>query len=475
MTDRITIQKITGLTEQIAKLPKGYVSKKTVNGNVYFYHQWSEDGVKKSKYLRDGEVSSVTEKIELRKKLQKELADLKAGKIRTDDMPGIIRYKLMHKREPVAELELDNETGFIQRINRVYDTDHLPVGVSVNRGTVDRASLNTWWTDRSIPASRSGVREAMEALNISDTKMLLTRCLGLCLSDQYWICPEETDIQWDDVNFFRNDFSEDIGDILFGGERKKGSLDFSSPDSTSEGNLKKRWKIINGKRCLIKGGSNPYRQEPLNEVISSRIMERLGIHHVTYTVTWNKGAPYSICEDFIDENTELVPAWRILQTKKQPNSRSLCQHFLDCADACGIPGTREFLDRMIVLDYIVLNEDRHLNNFGAVRNAETLEWKGMAPVYDSGSSLGFDKSVPMMISGTDVICKPFRKRHEEQLRLVSSFDWLDLSALEGTGEMIRNILSDKNAGDYLDERRIDVIAELTEKRIRNLESYVRKR
>lgn len=39
---------------------------------------------------------------------------------------------------------------------------------------------------------------------------------------------------------------------------------------------------------------------------------------------------------------------------------------------------------MIVLDYLIVNEDRHQNNFGVVRNAETLEYLGAAPIYDSG-------------------------------------------------------------------------------------------
>ena len=49
-------------------------------------------------------------------------------------------------------------------------------------------------------------------------------------------------------------------EVLFGERKKKDALNFSSPDSTSDGNLKKRWKILDGKRCLIKGGSNPFRQ-----------------------------------------------------------------------------------------------------------------------------------------------------------------------------------------------------------------------
>ncbi len=472
MPDRIIIQKIAELTEKIAKLPKGYISQKTINGNVYFYHQWSEGGLKKSKYLRDEEIAGLTGQIEFRKKLQKELAEIKAGrKYSPETQTGFLKCILMHKRTAVVELKFDNETGYIQKIGDVFALEHLPVGVGMKRGTIDRAALNTWWTDRSIPASRSGVREAMETLQITDTKMLLIRCFGLSLSDQYWIRPENSELTWEKINFFENNFSDDIGDVLFGADKKPDHLNFSSPDNTSDGNLKKRWKIINGKRCLVKGGSNPYRQQPLNEVIASEIMRRLNIPHVPYTVTWSKGAPYSVCEDFISENTELVPAWRIIQTQNQPNSKSLYQHFIDCTDALGIPNVREYLDRMIVLDYIIANEDRHLNNFGAIRNAETLEWLGMAPIYDSGSSLGYDKSVPMMRDGADVVCKPFKKHHEEQLKLVSSFDWIDFSALADIGGMITGILSDENAKDYMEENRIRVIAKLTERRIKSIETY----
>ena len=201
---------------------------------------------------------------------------------------------LMHKRIAVAGMELDDATGFIQKIGMVYAPEHFPVGIPVKKGVADRTALNEWWTDRSIPTSRSGVREALEVLEITSTKLLLVRCYGLSLSDQYWICPKGSGLTWDAINFFDNGFSDDIGDVLFGAEKKTDVLDFSSPDNTSDGNLKKRWKIIDGKRCLVKGGSNPFRQQPFNEVIAAGIMERLGIPYVPYKVTWNKGAPYSV-------------------------------------------------------------------------------------------------------------------------------------------------------------------------------------
>ena len=379
-----------------------------------------------------------------------------------------MKCKLMHKRIAVAELLLDDTTGFIQKIDRVFQPEHLPVGVSVNKGIVDRAALNEWWTDRSIPASRSGIREALETLDVTSTKMLLVRCYGLSLSDQYWIYPENSNLTWDQINFFENPFSDDMGDVLFGTQKKADGFDFSSPDNTSDGCLKKRWKILNGKRCLIKGGSNPFRQQPFNEVIAAGIMERLGIDHIPYTVMWKEDAPYSVCEDFVTADTELVSAWRIMQTQKKENSTSVYQHFVNCCKALGAPNVVPSLDRMIILDYIIANEDRHLNNFGLLRNAETLEWLGFAPIFDSGSSLGYDKVAAQIRAGRDIACKPFKKHHAGQLKLVSSFDWIDFENLKDVESMITAVLSDEKNGEFIDESRISAIASAAVGRVQTL-------
>ena len=40
---------IEDLEIQISMLPIGYISKKNINGNVYYYQQWTENGKVKSK------------------------------------------------------------------------------------------------------------------------------------------------------------------------------------------------------------------------------------------------------------------------------------------------------------------------------------------------------------------------------------------------------------------------------------------
>ena len=470
-------EKLTELTARIKELPKGYISKKTIGGKIYYYHQWSENGTKQSKYIKDDEVEPLSKLIAERKELQVQVSTLKSTSIKRSkrNEVNVMKCLLMHKRIAVASIELDDATGFIQKIVEIYAPEHLPIGISVKNGVADRTALNTWWTDRSIPASRSGIREALETLEIANTKILLLKCYGLSLSDQYWIKPDGNDLSWDDINFFHHPFSDDIGDVLFGSPKKANVLDFSSPDNTSDGFLKKRWKIIDEKRCLIKGGSNPFRQQPFNEVIATKIMARLDIPHVPYTLIWNKEAPYSVCEDFVNDNTELIPAWRVMMTKKKDNSTSVYQHFVNCCETLGIKDIVPFLDRMITLDYIIANEDRHFNNFGVVRNAETLEWIGMAPIYDSGSSLGYDKLPGQMRSDKDVGCKPFKNHHIEQLRLVQSFDWLDLSKLDDIEDVIREIFSQDTDGNYIDEYRINTVVDSVKRRIHNLEQIIRER
>ena len=203
-------------------------------------------------------------------------------------------HTLMHKDIPVADLTLDEATGSIQRIDALLHGAHLPVGVSVRHGVADRAALNEWWEDRSIPANRSGLREALETLGVTGPKLLLFRCYGLSLSDHYWITPIGSNFTWHDVNFFENPFSEDVGDALFGIPPKKEGFDFSSPDNTTDGFLKKRWKILDGKCYLIKAGSPPFLQQPFNEVIATKIADRLEICHIPYTVMWETGFP-TVC------------------------------------------------------------------------------------------------------------------------------------------------------------------------------------
>jgi len=357
----------------------------------------------------------------------------------------------MHKNIPVVDIEILSDTGRIVRLYNLQNPEHLPLGVKAQDG-MSRKAMDEWWTGRSIPASRDGIREALETLRIGNTSLLIDKCYGLSLSDQYWISPKGSGLNWADINFFQNDFSKDIGEILFGHEPADlARVSLMSPDNTSDGWLRKKWIIADGKRLLMKGGSGVYQQEPFNEVIASAVMRRLGIPHVAYTLTFDGDKPYSLCGNFITPDTELIPARRIKEAIKKDNQDSDYTHFLRCCDELGIPEVRAALEKMLVLDYIISNEDRHYNNFGFIRNAETLVWLGLAPVFDSGTSLWYNTQRV----GGEMECKPFRKSHAEQIKLIRDKTRFDLAALGGIDSEIMEILS---KSEYVDESRRERIA-----------------
>lgn len=361
-------------------------------------------------------------------------------------------------------MEMDLEDTFTQvnKITKKYNIDHLPLGVS-NNGLPDRRKLNYWWMSRSIPASRDGIDECVTQLGVESSKQLLGKSLGLSLSDHYWICPADHELRWEDINFFDNDFSEDVGNVLLG-MPAAGKINLMSPDNTSDGWLRKRWKIIDGKRCLIKGGSLPFCQEPYNEVIAGRIMERLQVEHVNYDLFFKNTQPYSVCESFTNADSELISAANIMDSVKKRNNISYYGHYVYCCKEIGINNIVSALDKMLTVDYIIANEDRHLNNFGVLRNPDTLEYIGAAPIYDSGTSLWYNRLLNGSFTPSSN-SKPFKNTHEEQIKLVSSFDWLEFDKLKNIDEEFNDILK---GSPFIDENRRSTLSNALTDRIKML-------
>ncbi|MBR6204827.1 MAG: hypothetical protein IKQ60_07255 [Candidatus Methanomethylophilaceae archaeon] len=336
-------------------------------------------------------------------------------------------YCLMHKDVYVADIVIDEADGTLLRKGKVYEKSHMPVG-TVRKGIVDGNALRHWWAGRSIPASRDGIEDVLRGLGIPSTTLLIEKCMGLSLSDQYWIRPRGSDTAWADVNFFENEFSEDMGDLLLGARADAGHISMRSPDNTSDGVLRKRWKIFDGRRCLVKAGSGPLMQEPFNEAIASILMGSQGIDHVEYSLAWQGRRPVCICEDFIGPDTELVTGYGLTRSVPKDRGRTTYALYVSVCEEAGIDIV-PFLDRMLAIDYIMMNGDRHMNNFGLVRDAETLEYLGPAPVYDTGTSLGCDVRTEWFPEEISDSAKPFESTFEKQLGLVSDLSWFDGDAM----------------------------------------------
>jgi len=155
-----------------------------------------------------------------------------------------VKCTLMYKNIPVVDMQIAEDIGVIIEIGTVHDFARLPVGTVAasgnDKGKISRKTLNDWWAGRSIPVSRDGLQDILFSVGEKLTSILPIKCYGLSLSDQYWVCPENTGLKWSDINFFENDFSKDVGEMLFGKiPESLECMNLLSPDNTSDGWLKK--------------------------------------------------------------------------------------------------------------------------------------------------------------------------------------------------------------------------------------------
>lgn len=98
--------------------------------------------------------------------------------------------------------------------------------------------------------------------------------------------------------------------------------------------------------------------------------------------------------------------------------------------------TRPFLEYQILTDYVITNVDRHLNNFGVLRDTRTLQFVGMAPIFDFGDSMFRDNpGMPEYSDLSDIAVNSFRNTESQLLGYVHDASLIDISKLPSCDEL----------------------------------------
>ena len=200
-----------------------------------------------------------------------------------------------------------------------------------------------------------------------------------------------------------------------------------SPSASLQGDLIKKWLIVDDTRCLLKGNRGANSQQSLNEVLASMLHETQGFaNHVQYhpvKFTGSASEQYGcICEDFASEALEFIPAIDVVDSEKKDNAVSTYEHFIHVCTKRGLSeqDVRSFLEYQILTDFVLTNTDRHLNNFGVLRDSRTLKFIRMAPIFDSGNSMFWDSPrLPERSNCMEITVNSFRRTEMELLKLVT--------------------------------------------------------
>jgi hypothetical protein len=132
--------------------------------------------------------------------------------------------------------------------------------------------------------------------------------------------------------------------------------------STSKGMLYKCLGNIDGKKVFIKTGTKLKNKfsilEPISEVIASEIIRKFNIECAVNTLSKMKLPSYNdevivnISEDFLKDNESLMSIRSILGNESREN---LYKQVIAI-----IPNFKVDIDKMIIMDFLINNIDRHL-------------------------------------------------------------------------------------------------------------------
>ena len=350
-----------------------------------------------------------------------------------------MKCRLMNKHTQVALIEYNEDVQAITNIYEISNIDYAPLffyNEYHNASISNVKAMNQWFQGRGIPSWRKNLNHLLERLNVSSPGDLLNKHFALSLSDQYWIVKECSCIQWEDINFFTHDFDStcflqaSLDDSSHSYTVKNDSL--KTPNNTADGMLPKGWTIENGKQVLIKGTYTRFEQEPFNEWLTSQISKRLGFDYCNYIVDWytikQDKVIVSKCENFINKNEELISAYDVFQSAKKENTINDYEHYVQTLENHGILDARKKITEMFVVDYLTMNVDRYLKNFGIIRNVETLKWERVTPIFDTGQSMCCDEHTQNM-NFTHGCGKFFTNLNKDYNAILKSLDWDTIRAI----------------------------------------------
>lgn len=234
-------------------------------------------------------------------------------------------------------------------------------------------NLEGWLASRAIDTHRTNSRLLKKVLRLktSDDAETALAVNAATITDQYWVKPEGSELCWKDVRFKENFFDT----LALRGDPDSFSRKPSrTPELTNTGSFEKCWRLINGAWWMYKNGNQ---LEYFSELFICRLGEKLGLDMAHYELDDN----YIRSMDFTHGTKVNFEPISALMGENEDYS--------DCYDAilALAPALAEQYLRIVWLDTVCFNMDRHTENYGILRDVDTGEILSMAPNYDNNIAL----------------------------------------------------------------------------------------
>ena len=302
----------------------------------------------------------------------------------------------------------------------VVNADLIPMYLKYNQ------DADRWLASRAIDHRRPNSRLLKKALRLveKDDISSVIHVNGAKITDNYWIRELGSELTYSDVKFSDDYFSN----LALKGNydsfnRAANSKRSKTPELTNVGSFEKCWKLRDGKWWMYKKASH---DEMFSELFVYELGCALGMNMAVYqrgdacikSLDFTEAARVNFepASAFMGDNEDYIDVVKALE-KICPNA---------------IP---DYI-RMIFMDTICANPDRHTNNFGLLRDTQTGELIGFAPNYDNNMAL-ISRGYPSKPGSKDMLISLFNELIKEYPDYCAYIPTV-------TEEMVRNVIEKLN-------------------------------
>lgn len=233
--------------------------------------------------------------------------------------------------------------------------------------------FESWLEERAIDGHRTNSRLLKKALRLvteSDAQLVL-KTNAATITDRYWFKEQGSALTYENIRFKDNAFDK----LALYGDPDSFNQEYkTTPELTNIGSFEKCWRKIDGEWWLYKQGNE---MELFSELFIFELGRELGFTMAEYELdgryirsrdfTGNASVNFESANGLVGDNEDYEVNFKV---------------FAKFSNQVAI----DYI-KMIYLDTICFNMDRHTKNYGILRDCDTGEVIRFAPNFDNNIAL----------------------------------------------------------------------------------------
>ncbi len=260
------------------------------------------------------------------------------------------------------------------------------------------SNAEKWLETRAIDSHRANSRLLKKALRLTEKDDISTviHVNAATITDNYWVRPIGSSLKYADVRFTDDYFSnlalKGNYDSFNRAANRKNS---KTPELTNVGSFEKCWKLKGYKWWIYKKASH-------DEMFSELFVYELGTALEMNMALYERADKAIKSLDFTNAaEVNFEPASAFMG-----DNEDYLDVIVKLKEIC--PEAIPDYIKMIFLDTIVANPDRHTNNFGLLRDTSSGKFLGLAPNFDNNMAL-ISRGYPKSTAKNDLLINLFNE------------------------------------------------------------------